>query len=328
MQQPSWVPEYAFKGGDTTILFKIGSFNFYLYSLMIMLGIIASILTITFFWTRQKYKSEVLMALILITVPTAIFGARLGYVVEALIYEEKPFANSHWYAAWDGGLSIQGGIILAATCDLIYVYFKRDIIDIRKTMSIIIPTILIGQVIGRWGNYGNHELYGKIDWTGKSSLVFGKSFAQNMFIVDSVSESILGKNQGAYRYPLFLYEGLANLAGYLLIVWVFNLFGIFKPGSTSGFYLIWYGIVRLVMEPMRQESFALYSITSLIFIILGTLMFVYFEFLSRIQYVKVWKKYYFEYEYAREEDYLRWVERTDIIKIIKKKINEKQTRII
>ncbi|EFF41659.1 prolipoprotein diacylglyceryl transferase [Mycoplasmopsis alligatoris] len=328
MQTPTWIPEFAFKSGDSAILFSIGSYQFHLYSLMIMMGILASILTITFFWTREKYKSEVFLTLILITVPMSIFGSRLGYVIEELIYSPNPFAGSAWYAAWDGGLSIQGGIILAATCDLIYVYFNRHIVDVRKCISYIIPTILIGQFVGRWGNYANHEVYGKIDWTGNSSLIFGKSFAQNMFIIDSFSEQLLGKNQGAFRYPLFLYEGLANLVGYILIVWIFNLFGIFKPGSTSGFYFIWYGLVRLAMEPLRQESFAIYSITALLFIILGTIIFIYYEFWCRVEYKKVWNKYYFEYSYVREEEYLKWVDRTNIKNIIKRKMNERTTQII
>ncbi|MGV2392468.1 UNVERIFIED_CONTAM: prolipoprotein diacylglyceryl transferase [Campylobacter lari] len=50
---------------------------------------------------------------------------------------------------WEGGLSIQGGIICAFVADIVYVYSKRDVMDIRKVADIIIPTILIGQVIGR-----------------------------------------------------------------------------------------------------------------------------------------------------------------------------------
>lgn len=317
------VPEVPYRAGHGTPLFTIGSFEFQLYSLMIMLGILASVLTITFFWNRQKYKTEVFLMLIIITVPMSILGARLGYVFEVLIYETNPFVNSAWYAAWDGGLSIQGGIILAAVCDLAYAYSKRDVIDIRKGMSFIIPTILVGQFVGRWGNYANHEVYGKIDWTGASSLIFGKSFAQHMFIVDSYSEQLLGPGQGAFRFPLFLYEGLLNILGYFLIVWVFNLFGIFKPGSTAGLYLIWYGIVRLGMEPMRQEAFGYYVYLALIFTILGALMFIYYQFLSRVEYIKIRKKYYFDYEYKNPEAYAQWVERTKIWKAIKNFYREK-----
>ncbi|APJ38397.1 prolipoprotein diacylglyceryl transferase [Mycoplasmopsis pullorum] len=311
-----WTPDAPIRANESIYLFSICSYNFHVYSLMIMLGILSSILTILFFWYREKYKIEILLTFILIVIPTAIFGARLGYVVEALLYEDNPFANSHWYALWDGGLSIQGGIILAAICCVIYGYTQRNNIDVRKVASIIIPTILVGQFIGRWGNFANHELYGKIDYSGKSSLIFGKSFAQHMFIVDSFSEQLFGKGVGAYRYPLFLYEGFSTLTGYIIIVWIFNLFGVFRPGATSGLYLLYYGIVRTVMEPMRQDSFNLYVIVSLIFASVGALIFMYFQFFSRVKYVRVRKSYYFDYEMKNVDLYQKWVQKSSFSNII------------
>ncbi|MBW0599146.1 prolipoprotein diacylglyceryl transferase [Mycoplasma anatis] len=298
---PIWVPEVGIHAGANTPLFSIGSYDFRVYSLMIMLGIIASVLSITFFWYRAKYKIEILMTFILITVPSAIIGARLGFVVEELLYSPAPFAGSHWYAIWDGGLSIQGGVILAVILDLWYGYTQRDQIDMRKVASYIIPTILIGQFIGRWGNYANHELYGRIDYSGQSSLIFGKSFAQNMYIIDILSESLFGQGGAAYRYPLFLYEGIANIIGYIIIVWIFNLFGIFKPGATSGLYFVHYGIVRSIMEPYRQDSYNLYVIVSIAFAIVGVIVFIYFEFFSRTKYNRVKKSYYWDWEYVSKK---------------------------
>ncbi|QIW61992.1 prolipoprotein diacylglyceryl transferase [Mycoplasmopsis gallinacea] len=307
---PSWVPEVAFNAGQAKPLFTIGSFSFQLYSLMIMLGILCSILSIVFFWNREKYKTEILMTFIIITIPTSIIGARLGYVVEELIYSDNPFAGSAWWKIWEGGLSIQGGVLVAAFFDIIYAYSQRNEIDFRKVISFIIPTILIGQFVGRWGNYANHEVYGKIDWSGNSVLVFGQSFASNMYISDAYTTS-LGL-EGAYRYPLFLYEGIGNLVAYLIIVWVFNLFGIFRPGTTSGMYFTWYGLLRLAMEPLRQESYSLYSNVAIGFIILGLLIIVYFEFFSRVNYIKTWRKYYFHYEYQNPAKYEKWVNKTQI----------------
>ncbi|QZE12084.1 prolipoprotein diacylglyceryl transferase [Mycoplasma sp. Ms02] len=322
MENQIWKPEYAFTPGENTPLFTIGSYSAHVYSFMIMFGILASVLTIAFFWMREKYKIETLLTLVIITIPMSFIGARLGYVIEALIYQENPFQNSAWWKVWEGGLSIQGGIIVAFIADMLYVYYKRKEIDMRKAMSFIIPTILIGQVIGRWGNYANHEVYGQIDWTGKSVLIFGKNFASNMFITDSYSKAILNSDEGAYRVPLFLYESLLNLVGYLIIVWVFNLFGIFKPGSTSGLYFFFYGIVRIVMEPMRQESFGLYTYTAAIFIIFGALLFIYFQFLSRVLYKKEWKKYYYTYTMINQEQYNLWVDKTCLVTMLKRKFKK------
>ncbi|VEU71225.1 prolipoprotein diacylglyceryl transferase [Mycoplasmopsis glycophila] len=311
---PSYVPDFAIAEGTPTTLFQIGNWSMNVYSLAIMLGFLCSILSIVFFWKREKYPIEILLSLIIITVPTSIIGSRLAFIIEQAIYGGD---LSEWYAIWKGGLSIQGGIILTIIADLTYLYFKRSIIDMRKAASLIIPTILIGQVAGRWGNYSNHEVYGKIDWTGASSLIFGKSFASNMFISDDYSE-LLGL-KGAYRYPLFLYEGIANLIGYLIIVWVFNLFWVFKPGATSGLYLVWYGIVRQAMEPLRQESYDFYKYLALIFIIIGTLVFVYYQFFGLVKYKLIctkedskFKFIYRNYEYANQEEYLSHVETSSL----------------
>lgn len=260
---------------------------------------------------------EVLYGLILITIPMGIIGSRLGFVFEELIYDSEPFKGSAWYAIWDGGLSIQGGVFFTIIADMTYAYTKRHLVDIRKATSIIIPTILVGQFVGRFGNYGNHEVYGKIDWTGASSIIFGKSFADNMYIADAYTDS-LGL-EGAYRYPLFLYEGLANLVGYLIIVWIFNLFWTFKPGATAGLYLLWYGVVRLALEPLRQESYLFYSIVALLFALSGSFIFIYFAFWSRVKYVtNVKYKIFKHYEYKNPEYYYAYVNISSFSNIFKK----------
>lgn len=298
-----WTPEVPIKASEgASVLFWMGKFPVHTYSLTMMLGILAAILTVSIFWSRAKYKWEILFTLILLTIPFAIIGARLWDLVEE---STKPNFNwRNWYKIWEGGLSIQGGVILAFIVDFIYVYNKRDQVDIRKVADIIVPTILIGQVIGRWGNYANHELYGKIDYDGSSVLIFGKTFASNMFIQDEFG---IG-----YRYPLFLYEGLANLFGYLVLVWIINLMGLLKPGSSTSWYFIWYGVVRLAMEPLRQTSYQMYIVASYLFIAGGGLAFLYFQFFNSTHYIWEWRKYRFIYQYAHPEIYIEWLERSRI----------------
>ncbi|MEA4191355.1 prolipoprotein diacylglyceryl transferase [Mycoplasma sp. 2248] len=303
---PAWVPDSPIAEGTSTILFSIGSFQMHLYSFMIMLGFILSILTVLFFWFKEGWNIDILFVIILITVPAGIIGARLGFIIERLIYEpDNPFPNSHWYAIWQGGLSIQGGVVLAAFLDIVYLYTKRKDVDLKKAFGYILPAVLVGQFVGRFGNYANHEVYGKIDWTGASVLVFGKSFASNMYISDSLTASM--GLEGAYRYPLFLYEGLANLIGYILICWVVNYFGLLRPGSGGALYLIWYGITRAAMEPLREESYNLYSVVAILFIIGGGLALIYFEFLRGNLYVRKLQKYKFVFEHKNKESYLNHV---------------------
>ncbi|TQC51286.1 prolipoprotein diacylglyceryl transferase [Mycoplasmopsis mucosicanis] len=292
-----------------SVLFNIGSFPVRTYSITLLFGFIAAILTIVFFWRREKYKWEILYGFIILIVPFSIIGARLWDLVEVAIYNPN-FDFSSWYKIWEGGLSIQGGVVLGAIVGCLYAYSKRHLIDFRKTIDIIIPTILIGQVIGRWGNYANHEVYGKVDWSGSSVLIFGKNFAQNLFIKDHVSDAL--NVGGLFRYPLFLYEGLANLFGYLMIVWVFNLFRLFKPGVTCGMYFIWYGLVRFALEPLREESYEIYSVAALAFIVLGTFISLYFAHYSPVHYIKIKQKYGFKWVYAHPQKYLDHINRTRI----------------
>ncbi|TDV24092.1 prolipoprotein diacylglyceryl transferase [Mycoplasmopsis mustelae] len=318
MNSADFIPAVAYREGVPAFpLFKINSFEVQIYSLMIMLGYLASILTILFFWKREKLNMDKLYVLILITIPMGILGSRFGYMVEQWIYAPIPFRGSAWWKIWEGGLSIQGGLILTIIVDLWYVYTQRKHLDIRKAASIIIPTILIGQFVGRWGNYANHEVYGKIDWSGNSVLVFGQSFASNMYISDALTDQ-LGL-AGAYRYPLFLYEGLANLIGYILIVWVVNYFGIFKPGTSVGLYLLWYGLLRMAMEPLREEAYGLYQYVALGFVLVGALLFVYYQFWNKVKYnVTIKHKVFKFYSYADEDSYLKYVAATSFSHIFKK----------
>uniref|UniRef100_UPI003D2A82BA prolipoprotein diacylglyceryl transferase family protein n=1 Tax=Mycoplasmopsis bovis TaxID=28903 RepID=UPI003D2A82BA len=80
------------------------------YSLTMMLGMIAAILTIIIFWRRAKYEWEILLTLIFLTIPMAIFGARIWNEVDQAI--NNPNYNwRNWYKVWEGGLSIQGNFV-------------------------------------------------------------------------------------------------------------------------------------------------------------------------------------------------------------------------
>ncbi|MGZ9428699.1 prolipoprotein diacylglyceryl transferase [Mycoplasma sp. 1012] len=266
----------AFNEGEAYYLFNQTWLP--VYSVMIMLGMILAILTIFFFWKREKMNTDHLAILVMITIPTSIIGSRLGFIFEQLIAGNAESLKHTWWNIRSGGLSIQWGVILSTVCDLIYIYFKRDVIDYRKAMSIILPAVLIGQAIGRWGNYTNHEVYGKIDADGSSVLWLGETIVRNMFISDSVN------SDGALRVPLFFYEFLTSIVGYILIVWIFNLFNWLKPGVTAGFYLIWYGIVRSSMEFLREESYVFYFVLAIIYIIVGLIFVIYYQFFANYKY--------------------------------------------
>ncbi len=235
---------------DQGIAFSIGNWDIHTYSLTMAFAMLFSVLTIVYFWKRQKYSMEHLQVLTLIIIPTSIICARLWHVIYASTDKvnygpgsgHEFIASRDWYKIWEGGLAIQGGVIGAAIAGVLYVITKRKSIDLRIASDYILPAVLVGQAIGRWGNFANHEVYGAIDPNGKWSKWLGDYISDNMYI------------GGEYRIPLFFYEFVTSMVGVILLVFVLNVFNWQRPGTTGGGYFLWYGLVRVIMEPLRPSG--------------------------------------------------------------------------
>lgn len=269
-------------GGSPLTLFG----DFRVYTFTMLLGIIASIFSILYFWKKNRFPVDVLLILIIITIPTALIGARLFWIIEVAISNKSGNGSlDRWWAIWEGGLSIQGGVLLPTICDLIYLRKKRTVVDIRKAFGIILPNVLLGQAIGRWGNFANHELYGGIcDFNSIKWL--GEGIAFNMYI------------DGHFRIPLFLIESSTSIIGYLIIVWGILQFNLLKPGSTGAIYLMWYGLIRTILEPFRDpvDYETWYLVLAILSFTIGSILLLYFEITGKKMYKKIqYKKYSYYY---------------------------------
>ena len=189
----------------------------------------------------QKYKKHGLIdTLFIIAFIAGIIGARLWY---CLVLEPEYFLSNpvSILFIFDGGLAVQGGALLGIAVGVAYMRIFRKYIDIRYIMDVAIPTILLAQAIGRWGNFFNQEVYGAV--TQESSLWWLPAIVKNNMLI-----------KGDYRVPLFYIESCINIAGYFVIRYVIGKALKFKCGLgvQSSCYLIWYGIVRIVLEPFRE----------------------------------------------------------------------------
>ena len=196
----------------------------------------------------QKYKKHgIIDTLFIVAFLFGILGARLWYciVLEPEYYfggETPPLY--FLYGIVDGGLAVQGGALLGIIAGVTYVLLFRKYIDLRYIMDVAIPTILLAQAIGRWGNFFNQEVYGAA--TSASNLWWLPSIVRNnMFI------------EGEYRIPLFYIESCMNIGGYFVIRYLLG--KVAKLNCGLGFqasaYIVWYGMTRVVLELFRDAEF-------------------------------------------------------------------------
>lgn len=186
----------------------------------------------------KKITSDDVIDFVLIAFPLAILGARIYYVLFEWSYYSQHLTEI--FAIWNGGIAIYGGLLTGVLVLLIYSYYK--VINPIAFLDIIAPAVMIAQAIGRWGNFVNQEAYGK----AVKSLNYLPEFIQKQMFIE-----------GHYRQPTFLYESLWNLVGFVIIMVLRRKRKLLKEGEVLAFYLIWYGLGRMIIEGMRTDSLML-----------------------------------------------------------------------
>ena len=215
-----------------------------------------------------KYgRHGILESTLFVAFPAGIIGARIWYVVGN--WERDGF-NSNFaevFKIFNGGLTILGGAIFGIVAGALWVIFRRKYVDLRYAADIVVPTILIAQAIGRWGNFFNLEVYGNVvsinqgwEWVPRWIQSQMSMFARAGDIPIGLDPSMYNGLQlveGYMNAPLFLVESLLNLSGFFIIyyfipfVWRRHR----APGLNVAFYFIWYGTVRIIMEPLRNVNY-------------------------------------------------------------------------
>ncbi len=242
---------------------------------------------------RYKVKYDLVIWYVIIMIPCAFLGAHLWSACIGDIQWKN------FFKVRGGGMAIQGGIVFALIVAMIYfplilrnpkwhvrVSNENDIEKVAKPsiwifFDIICPLILLGQAIGRWGNFFNGELFGR--QVAESDLVWLKNIMPGVF--DRMQAVLFNGNEfevnsglinGAYYQPLFLYEGVLNILCFMILYfWVVNYKKV-KIGTIGMSYFWIYGIIRFSMEPLRNPLFQFtgtYVLNSLLLVfgIVGTI---------------------------------------------------------
>ena len=219
------------------IAFALGPIEVRWYGVIIAAGIVIAFLVGQREMVKRGLHPDFLTDLLIWAVPLAIVGARIYYVMfEWENYKDNPMEV---FAIWNGGIAIHGALI--ASVIVAYIFTKRRNTPFLKVADILAPSILIGQAVGRWGNFINQEAHG-----GEVS----RSFLENLAIPDWIINQMY--IDGVYYHPTFLYESLWSLVGIIILLLLrrVNL----VRGEMFFFYMIWYSVGRFVIEGMRTDS--------------------------------------------------------------------------
>ena len=193
--------------------------------------------------------------MLLYTVPLAILGARAYYVIFYLELYLNEDGSLNWgdaIAIWDGGLAIYGAVIVTVLTVAVLCRFYKQ--RFRDCMDVAVYGLLIGQLVGRWGNFVNVEAYGgltELPWRMCSKSIANELWYKGLLETEEMYQAILDGTLGVH--PTFLYESLWNLLGFVLLVLVAR-----KGRKFSGqiflSYVVWYGFGRAMIEGLRTDS--------------------------------------------------------------------------
>lgn len=230
-------------------------FGVHWYGAIIAVGFLLAV-----FWgcrqcSRFGFTQDDVFDILIATVPSAIVGARLYYVIfefdSYLVPGDLGATLTKIVRIWDGGLAIYGGLIAAVLAGYIVCRVKK--LSFLAVADVASVGFLIGQSIGRWGNFVNVEAFGGV--TDAAWRMAGPNVANYLKrtgqIDEAVFEQIVDGTLGVH--PTFFYESMWNLIGILLLVFVVKKFRKFDGQMFFG-YMIWYGIGRFWIEGLRTDS--------------------------------------------------------------------------
>lgn len=248
-----------------TIFLQLGPLNITWYAVCIMTGALIAYLFSKKRMSDRGYSDFPFSDFLINVLIIGIIGARIWYVI--FTFNERYISNPiDIFKIYEGGLAIQGGVI--AVLPYAVYFMKKHHVDILKAGDAIMPTVLIAQALGRWGNFVNQEAFGQIITEAHINALHLPGFIKSGMYIN-----------GYYRQPTFLYESVLNILGFILIAYVISRF-LKKDGCQFALYFVWYGITRFIVEAFRSDSLMLGSIkmaqlTSVVFVIVGIIAIIY-----------------------------------------------------
>ena len=221
---------------DPLPYFEVFGFRIYWYGVIIACGFI---LAVSYALARKKefgLTEDNIIDMLIFAVPIGIIGARLYYVVFNFDLYRDDLAGI--FRIRDGGLAIYGGVIFSVLTAYVFARVKK--IPFGALLDDVAIPLLIGQSVGRWGNFINREAYGSV-----TNVLWRMGIT-------------LSDGSVTYVHPTFLYESLWNLLGIIILHFWSKKQRLFD-GHLFLMYLTWYGVGRGIIEGLRSDSLYLFS---------------------------------------------------------------------
>ena len=249
------------------IMFSLFGIDIHWYSVLILVGIIIGIILLEREAKKFKYPKDLIFNICFWAIIMGIIGARLYYVIFNFSYYKNNLLEI--FAIWNGGLAIHGGIIAGA---LTVIFFaKKYHLNFLKLLDMAVPSLILAQAIGRWGNFFNGEAHG---------IATTYAELKNLLVPEFI---INGMNIGGIYYlPTFYFESLWCLLGFIILL-IIRRMKYIKIGATTCIYLMWYSLGRFFIEAWRTDSLMLggFKVAQIISIILFIVGLGYLIYLSR-----------------------------------------------
>ena len=235
-------------------LFKLGPFIFRWYGLLIALSVLVGLNLSNKLAKRRGLSSSLINDLLPILILSSILGARIYYVS----FEWRNFSGLNFWGninflslkvpipkifeIWGGGIAIHGALIAGTISVIIFCKLRKQ--TLGDVLDVLLPSVALGQAIGRWGNFFNNEAFGvptNLPW--------------KLFIPIQQRPEIFTSQR--YFHPTFMYESIWNIGVFCLLIYLFKLGSKNQiklvPGAISFIYLITYSFGRLLIEGLRID---------------------------------------------------------------------------
>lgn len=223
------------------IAFDLGFMQVRWYGFLIALAVVLGTILSQRLAKRRRVDPDLMLDLVTWLILGAIPCARLYYVV----FSWEKFQGQPWqhiFAIWEGGIAIHGAIIGGAIAAILFA--RKRQVSFWQLADLVAPSLILGQAIGRWGNFFNSEAFGaptNLPW---------KLFIPS----DRRPEDYANQ---AYFHPTFLYESVWNLGVFAILLAVFYRIPTAKRGTLATIYLIAYSLGRFWIEGLRTDSLML-----------------------------------------------------------------------